>query len=100
VTTIKLKNGQEESDVLVFYVMKALRRLIEENPIAFYELVTKFRDSRYKPFGKSLEVLKAAGLLYATGNVHGSIKNIVLSAVTGEGFEMTLGSPVDHEVEA
>lgn len=99
-TLIKLKNGQQEEDGMVASVMMALRSLLEDHPIAFYELVTKCRDSRYKPFGKSPEVLKATGLLDATGNVHGSIKNIVLSAVTGEGFEMALGSPVDHEVQA
>ena len=74
--------------------MMSIRNLMETNPIAFYELVMICRDSNHAPFGNTGDILRNFNLLNTEGKVHSSIRNIVISAVTGEGLEMTLGSPV------
>lgn len=96
--TAKLKNGSEELKSLVLLTMISLRNLIETNPIAFYELVTKCRDDSHRLFGNTVEVLKRfVPTQDERGRVHESIKNIVLSAAEGDGLEMTLGSPFADE---
>ena len=88
-TTI-LNNGAEEATSEVKVVMMSLEGLISENPIAFYELAMCCRDRERVPFGSTAEKLSALALY----PVHDSIRNIVLSAVKGDGLEMTLGSPL------
>lgn len=90
---VQLANGAIEADVLVEVTMFSLRGLIKTNPIAFYELVTRCRDEKHKLFGNTEEVLMGSGLIQKPGEIHDSVRNIVLSAAKGDGFEMTLGSP-------
>lgn len=98
--TRKLKNGSEEEAELVAVITAALETLWKEKPIAAYELVQLCKDSEHKLFGMAGQDLASAGLLEPGNRVHDSIRNIVLSAVSGEGFEMTLGSPVASMKEA
>ncbi|OGT46803.1 MAG: hypothetical protein A3E83_03890 [Gammaproteobacteria bacterium RIFCSPHIGHO2_12_FULL_41_20] len=91
---IKLKNGSTELDGVVFTVMDNLKSLFHSNPILFYEFVMKCRDSNHTMFGKSNDALKLLGLIEGNNSVHDSVRNIVLSAVEGEGLGMRLGSPV------
>jgi hypothetical protein len=88
--TLTLKNGAQEAQPLVSITTILLKNLIREDPIAFYELVMCCRDAEHTPFGNTAEKLQARRLY----PVHDSIRNIVLSAVTGEGLAMQLGSPV------
>jgi hypothetical protein len=92
--TVILKNGAEESLPLVNVMMMSLRSLMQENPIAFYELVMKCRDHNHKFFGNVGDVLKRLSLVETSGSIHDSIRNIVLSAAEGDGLDMSLGSPV------
>lgn len=92
--TVTLKNGAEEVKSLVVVTMLSLESLIEEQPFAFYDLVMVCRDRDYRPFGSNGDHLKSLALLQDGGHVHDSIRNIVLSAVTGDGLDMQLGSPV------
>lgn len=87
---VKLKNGSLVSKVCVVTTMMNLKLLLESNPIAFYELVMKCRDSDHVFFGNTEEVLK--GLALKPDN--SVVKNIVLSAVEGEEFDMRLNSPI------
>jgi hypothetical protein len=89
---MKLKNGSEEHDGLVGVTMMSIRQLTKTHPIAFYELVMLARDPKHKLFGNTDEPLNALSLI-TNGQIHDSIRNIILSAVEGEGREMTLGSP-------
>jgi|688.fasta_scaffold817402_3 hypothetical protein len=91
--TVTLKNGAEEALPLVTVTMMSLRTLMEQNPIVFYELVTKCRDSNHRFFGNTGDSLKQLGLVQAGEHIHDSVRNIVLSAVKGDGFDMSLGSP-------
>lgn len=67
---------------------------MKSKPMAVYELNELCKDRNHKIFGTLGADLKELALLGADGQPHGSIKNIVLSAISGEGLEMTLASPV------
>lgn len=89
-----LKNGNTEASGLVTSVMVSLSNLMKTNPMAIYELNEICKDAGHKIFGSLGGVLTDLALLGQDGQPHGSIKNIVLSAITGEGLEMTLGNPI------
>lgn len=93
-TAVTLKNGGEEADILVAATMMSLRSLIDEAPIAFYELVMKCRDRNHRLFGNTGQVLQRCSLIQSDESIHNSIRNIVLSAAVGEGLQMSLGSPI------
>lgn len=96
ITTIRLKNGSEEFRPLVASVMVSLRDLLASAPIAFYDLVMLARDDNHRPFGGTGTDLVARCLLANDGqafSMHDSVRNIVLSAVSGEGFDLCIGSP-------
>jgi len=93
--TVRLKNGAEEAKPLVGVTMMSLQKLEQTNPIAFYELVMKCKDDGHELFGNTGDVLQSLALIQdKRGQVHNSIKNIVLSAVN---VDMSLGSPVEEE---
>lgn len=89
--TVILKNGAEEVKALVMVTMMSLRHL---EPIAFYELVQKCKDDTHIFWGDTEEKLKSLALLECSGRPHDSIRNIVLSALAGEGLDMRLVSPI------
>ena len=62
--------------------------------LALYDLAEICKDSSYKPIRENYKKLQDLSLLQADGKPHDSIRNIVISAVQGEGLEMRLGSPV------
>jgi len=90
---LKLKNGSEEVEPLVTTTMMALETLIVEEPLAFYDLVAKSRDKNRTFFGNGEKILEERALI-SNGIIHNSIRNVVLSAVVGEGLSMTLGNPL------
>ena len=90
---VKLKNGATEAEVLVVVTLTSISSLMELNPMVFYDLVMKCRDNSYKFFGNNIDVLLKRSLVQRDGNIHNSIKNIVLSAVEGEGLELNIVSP-------
>lgn len=91
-----LKNGSKEADALVRVLMMSLRGLWDGigGALAVYDLVEKCKNPDYEIFGSNTEKLENLRLIDSNGTIHGSIKNVVLSAVEGEGLDMTLGSPV------
>jgi len=91
---VRLKNGTEEFKPLVCGTMLTLHSLLKEQPVAFYELVMKCRDIGHSFFGNAGEHLRSAGLVDENGEIHDSTKNIVLSAIQGEGFGLYLVNPV------
>lgn len=92
--TVVLKNGAEEAKTIVNVLMKTLEDLVQQNPIAFYELVQLCKDSNHALFGNTGEILQQRALVQSDGRVHDSIQNVVLSAVQGEMLEMRLTNPV------
>ncbi len=92
--TVKLNNGAEEHEGLVNITMLHLKALIEDQPIAFFELVEKCRNRNHKLFGVTGKVLKDLSLIESDENIHSSIKNIILSATEGKGLNLTLINPI------
>ena len=87
---IRLRNGNDEAAPLVAATMMTLRHLIDADVIAFYELTMLCRDPKHAVFGNVGAKLIAAGLLDERGVPHQSVRNVVLSAVKGEGLGLTL----------
>ena len=90
----KLKNGSEYSEELFGIVWSVIKNLFENEPIVFYELVMKCRDFSHPYFGNTAEKLESIGLLSPFRAPHPLVKDIILSAVTGDGLEMTLAFPL------
>lgn len=90
---MKLKNGTEEDKALVAATMLTARLLLDSNPMAFHDAVMIARDPKYRPFGNLGKTLAGARILQDDGAMHASIRNVLLSAVTGDGLAMVLGSP-------
>lgn len=93
---IVLKNGKQELSALVAVTMMRLQSLIDDNPILFYELVSVCRNREHQFFGSSGEALRAMNLLETNSLPHESLRNVVLSAVVGDGLEMKLTLPVEN----
>ncbi len=102
IETVILKNGAEEAKPLVVVTMMVLNRLMDEGKaMVVYELVELCKNPEHQPFGRTGEDLEKLSLASknqrpATNlyDVHGSTRNIVLSAVSGEGLDLCLVSPV------
>ncbi len=94
IKTTVLRCGATEATALVSTTMMSLKLLLETEPIAFFELVEIAKDRTHQPFGNTGRVLRDVMLLDARNGMHSSIRHVVLSAVHGEGFNLTLGNPV------
>jgi hypothetical protein len=96
---LKLKNGSEELEPTVIAVMNVLHNMINSgiDCIAVYELVEKCKDNKHVLFGNAGEKLQKFGLIDKNGSIHESIKNIVLSAVEGDGMDMSIGNPIKSD---
>lgn len=92
--TVILRNGAEEAKPLVAVTMLSLGHLMDERPLALYDLVMKCRDRNYQFFGDNEEHLKSLNIVDRDGSIHTSIRNIVLSAADGDGLAMVIRSPV------
>lgn len=90
---VELKNGASEAEDVVGVAIMSIERLMRTNPIAFYELVMKCRVPAHQFFGNTRQVLMDFALVSLNGDVHDSLRNVVLSSVSGDGLNMKLGSP-------
>ncbi len=93
-THMRLKNGTEEPAAIVEAVMMTLELLFASEPILTYELVELARNPKHVLWRNSGAKLAELALLDHNQQMQTSVRNVVLSAVTGEALEMTLGSPV------
>lgn len=85
-------NGIEEVSSAVVAVRMNLEAVLEGNPIVFYEAVMIARDRSHVPFGNAGEKLKEWGLLQsADGQMHSTVRNVILASVEGDGLEMCIG---------
>jgi len=107
--TITLRNGTEQHPALVNTIMATLSKLTQPEPpetpgwtpasaiknlTAFHDLVMVCRDPGYEIFSETqVQILRDLGLLEADGRPHDAIRDIVVSAVVGEGMGMQLRDP-------
>jgi hypothetical protein len=97
--TLKLRTGIEEAEPLVKVTVMSLRELWKSGlpgTLAVYDLVERCKNPSYNIFKKNLETLQDLSLIDSNGNIHDSIKNIVLASVEGEGMKMKLVSPIQE----
>jgi hypothetical protein len=92
--TVILKNGAEETETSVITTLINLKMLREKNAIVFYELTTKARNNKHNLFENSRKILKELHLMNENGIIYNSVKNIILSAVTGESIFMEIQNPI------
>ena len=90
---ITLKNGAVVAETAVKPIMMNLELCQLEDPIAFRELVSVCLDPAHVPLGNTGGKLKALSLLEGDGRVRRVVRDVVISAVSGEDTDMTLGSP-------
>jgi hypothetical protein len=92
--TVILKNGAEEHCATPPVIMGVLESLFKNDPMGFYELVQVARDRNHQMWGNYAQKLEAySGTLLQGGQMHDSVRNVILSAVSGDGFDMVLDSP-------
>jgi hypothetical protein len=96
---VRLRNGKTAPKVLIGTTSIALRTLLTEQPIAIYELVMACRDKSHVMFGNNGDAAHRLGLVEhlnsdGTAVIHDCVRDIILSAVTGDGLDMELHSPV------
>lgn len=87
---VTLKNGAKEARELVQTCMFSLSRLLSQDPLSFFGLVMHCRDESYRIEERAEKVLKASGFVAPTGDIHNSVKNVVLSAVVGDEADMRI----------
>jgi hypothetical protein len=92
--TVILKDGSEMMTSMVTVSMMSLRSLLDQDPIAFYELVMICRNPEHRLFGKTDTVLRSLALLESDNRPHDMLRRIVINAVEGDDMEMKLVSPV------
>jgi hypothetical protein len=98
---VTLKDGSSQLRVAVTAVMINLRELSAMDPIALSELRDLARDPEHQLWGSTEARLAERKLVTRNGTgqpvVHGTIRAVVLSAVTGEDMELRFGSPYAEE---
>ncbi|MFA5143843.1 MAG: hypothetical protein WC522_06740 [Candidatus Omnitrophota bacterium] len=94
--TVILKNGAFAYRDGINAVMVALQHLLESRPELFVELVRKARNPDHKIWGgaENENHLKILNMLQSNGQLHDLTRNILLSAIEGEGLNMRLVSPI------
>ncbi len=98
-TPLPLKNGSMEPKATVVAVMMSLDGLWNSGlpgMLAVYDLIGECKGEG-KVSGNALKTLQDYSLIDSNGSIHDSIKNIVLSAAIGEGFNTSLGNPVKKD---
>lgn len=101
---VKLKNGSSEVTALVADCTLSLRRLADSGIpgiTQLYDLREMCRDRSYglKVSSTNWDALRQLSLVdggRSNVQIHGSLRNIVLSSIDGEGMEMRLVDPVDR----
>ena len=93
---LTLRNGSTAPAPIVHTTMMALRGMMSDllGVTALYDLHQICLGGNYKPSTRQLEYLKSRALLQPNGRPYDSIRNVVLSAIDGEGLDMTIVNPV------
>lgn len=92
--TVKLRNGTEEVAMMVPIIMMHLKSMFADDPIAAYEIVMHARDRNHPPWNETMTArFKSLSLLESDGRMHDTVRNIIVSAVTGDLLDMTLRDP-------
>ena len=98
---LALNNGSSEPKPAVITSMMSIRGLWNEGIpgiCAISDLYERCRNQSHPIANGEKQKLESLALLQPDGHVHDTIKNVVLSAITGESLaDMKLGSPIKHD---
>jgi hypothetical protein len=86
---VLLSNGAMEALGCIRATLLSLKSL-HKDPMTFYDAVTLARDPSYQIFQKPRETMKEYGMINSLGQMHDSIRNIIVCAVKGDDFEMEI----------
>ena len=92
--TVQLKNGTEEAKPAVMATMLSLEHLASNDPTVLYDLLMRCQDRDYQWFGDNQATAEKLSLMLPNNHIDDTVKNIVLSAVTENGLDISLGNPV------
>jgi hypothetical protein len=95
-----LHSGEEHAASLVAVTMKTLRGAFADDAILFYELNEKAKNPNHEMFGATKKKATAMALCDSGGQMHASVREIILNAVEGEGFDLQLKNPVAPQGDA
>lgn len=94
---LALKNGSSEPKPAVVATMMSLRGLWEKGipgMCAVSDLYERCKDPKHRIANGELKALTDLALIGPDGRVHDTIKNVVLSAISGKSFNIKMGSPL------
>lgn len=94
---VKLKNGSTEPHPTVVATMVSLKSQAKDGlggMLLLYDLQQICKGKGERVNSSTVEKLKKLALLEQSGQPHDSVRNIVLSALQGEGLGMEIVSPI------
>jgi hypothetical protein len=94
---LHLKNGSVQPAPSVATTMKALDHLWGQGVVgltALYDLYERSKNADHRIAEGVLETLKTLALVQPDGSIHDTVRNVVLSAVSGEGIDIAMASPL------
>lgn len=91
---VTLLNGERETLLHVTETVSALKYLFMNDLMTAYELADLARGSGRQLSSEAEDMLRAFGLIQEDGTLYSYVRNIVRSAIVGEGFDMELINPV------
>jgi hypothetical protein len=94
-SSVRLRNGDELPQPVVMVIFMTLKQLLEEHPIAFYEMVMIARNPSHKPFWNTGAHLARLGILEDGGAMHDATRSVVLASTEGELHEVRLVYPIE-----
>jgi len=93
---VTLKNGALVPDMVLIPYFNQLKDLFKNEFMGFQELVELCRNRDYVVCF-DITKLRNAGFIESDGQPHPAVRDIVLNAVEGEGFDMMIVDPRKKE---
>ena len=94
---LALNNGSSEPKPAVIATMMSLKGLWDKGipgMCAVSDLYERCQNPKHQIANGELKALKDLALIQPDGRIHDTIKNGVLSAITGKSFDIKMGSPI------
>ena len=108
VAMVTLKDGSKVLNSDLISARMKIAVLSHKNYVALFNLVEKCRNVQHqflknpldvsKPWDDSKATLRAWNLIDGQGNVHESIRKIVLNSIEGSGLSMKFVNPIKNNV--
>lgn len=91
--TVRLANGAEVPADVATDLWANLQTVWRQHPVSMLELLAAYGDPDHHLLPLARIVLQQYGLLDPTGGVLPAVRDLLASALVGEGLDQQLGSP-------